>query len=167
MLSEPKTLYIRMHLGAESPETLDFLDVLCEEILDLFILTGVFISSVIPSLPEILSPGSWVRMVIFVSVVPVLFLRLSVFRIPSVHVFYIASVSILGSRTVLLISSTFLIVLFLYLFKRLVCILFNDLSLFDCIFIYFLKEFIISLVKVSIIFIKLDLRFVYFLLKSC
>lgn len=107
MLSEPKTLYICMHLGAESPEPLDFLDVLCEEILDLFILTGVFISSVIPTLPEILSPGSWDRMVILVSVVPVLFLRLSVFRIPSVRVFYIASVSILRSRTVLLISSTF------------------------------------------------------------
>lgn len=107
------------------------------------------------------SPISCVRVVIPVSVVPVLFLTLPVFRIPSVPVFYIASVSILRFRTVLFISSTLLIVLFLYFFKRLVGSLFTDLYLFDWIFIYFLKGFTISFIKVSIIFIKLDLSFFF------
>ena len=48
--------------------------------------------------------------------------------------------------------------IFLYFVRRFVCFLFKDLYVFGCIFLYYFKRFTMSSLKVSIIFIKLDLR---------
>jgi hypothetical protein len=103
-----------------------------------FSLTVVSISSIVSSMPEILS-SICVLLVMFASVVPVLFPRFSISRVSSVCVFFIASIFIFRYYTVLFIF----------------------LLLFDCIFLYFLKGFVCLFffsLKVSIICISLNSR---------
>jgi hypothetical protein len=66
--------------------------------------------SMVSSTPEILSSISCVLLLMLVSVVPVVFPRFSVSRSSSVYDFFIASISIFRSCTVLFISFTYLTV---------------------------------------------------------
>jgi hypothetical protein len=74
----------------------DFLDVCIKNILDLpFSLTAVSISSIISSTPKFLSPVSYILLAF---VIPVLFFRFSISKIPSDCLFFIASISIFRSE---------------------------------------------------------------------
>ena len=87
-------------------------------------------------MPEILSSIYYILLVMFVSIVPVLFPRFSIFRITSVCVSFIAFIPIFSSWAVLLISSTCLAV-------------FSFISL---------RALLTSSLNASIIFMRLDLR---------
>ena len=82
------------------------------------------------------NPGSCILLAMLISLAPVLFPRFSISRIPSVCVFFIASISIFSSWRVLFISFTCLIV-------------------FPCIS---LKDLLITNLKVFILFIRLHFR---------
>ena len=75
-----------------------------------FFWTDVSISSMVSSTPKIYSSITYILLVILMSVGSVLFPRFSIFRIASVYVFFIPSVSTFRSWTVLFTFFTCLIV---------------------------------------------------------
>lgn len=109
-----------------------------------FSLTDVSISSITFSTPEILASISCILLVMFLPIVPVHTPRFSISRIPSVYVFFIAFISTFRSWTVLFISFTSLIVIFLYVFKGFSAFLLKGLYHlykigFKVIFLYFVS----------------------------
>jgi hypothetical protein len=90
-------------------------------------------------MPRIFSSISCILLVMFVSVVSVLLAWFFIYRIPSVCVFFVVSISIFRNKI------CFFFFKFFYLHQ------------FDCIFLYSLRDLFISSLNNSIVLIRLDL----------
>jgi hypothetical protein len=114
------------------------------------------IQSMVHSKLEIFCSFSCILLVMLVSVVSDHFPRFSISNVTSICDFFIASVSIFSSWTILSNSFTYLIVFSLFLIG-LFPFLFKDVYLFACVFLS-LSELFMSFLKASSIFMRWDSR---------
>ena len=107
--------------------------------LDLTFLTDVLISSILPSMPEILSSFFYILLVIFASAfscsLPWVFHHQDSLSLCFLYFFYFHFQVLTSSIYFLYLFNC----IFLFFFKGFITFLFNGLCLFDCTFLYFFK----------------------------